>query len=127
MNGITANSPQGMMPRPVCASTQRVVTAAASVGYGTTRKRNINKVLLDNMPSLTSPMNSPKNQSAFPVPAQLLQSSRDEELASHYGDHKESNPMMESVEVDLKLKPKGFPSTSSGGDGPTNSQQMNSA
>ena len=80
----------------------------------------MNKVLLENMPSMTPGsvgMTSPKNH--FPIPTQLLQSSRDEELASHYGDAEENNHLMESIEVDLKLKPKGFPA------GPTNSLNYN--
>ena len=71
------------------------------------------------MPSLTNTQASPMNH--FPVPAQFLQSSRDEELASHYGDAEENNQMMDSVEVELQLKPKGFPTANVPDEGATNS------
>lgn len=57
------------------------------------------------MPSLEKQYQVP-----FLAPNVLLQSSRDEELASHYGDHEDNNPLMDSVDVEVKLKPKGFPS-----------------
>ena len=78
------------------------------------------------MPSLTNARASPKNH--FPVPTQLLQSSRDEELASNYGDAEENNHLMDSVEVELQLKPKGFPAANAAFEGASNrSQNLNSA